>query len=291
MDIRLIAIDLDGTALNSKREIPEQNLQALQNAMAQDILVVPATGRVLSSVDTRILALEGIRYLICSNGAAVFDRKKGCILYENLMPAKTAKRVLDALEGEDICYDVYLNGKAYTTKYAYDHLEDFGIFKARIDHVRKTRTPYENLTEFVINSGCDVEKINLIFKDSTVQKRICGQISLIEDVILTCSVPDIVDVNFAGTNKGDALSHLCGLLHLPKESVMAVGDGGNDIEMLDFAGCSVAMENAQEWVKAHAQYITDTNDNCGLQKAIETSALCGLNQNTDKKENQTSFCL
>ena len=273
MNIQLIAIDLDGTTLDSQRNIPAKNLQALQTAINAGIVVVPTTGRVHGSVDARILALSGIRYLICSNGAVVIDRQRRQTLYENLMPAVVAGAVLEILRGEAVCYDVYLDGRAYTTRQAFDHLEAYGISPARIEHVRATRTAVDDLAAFVARAGRDIEKINLIFRDRDQQRRLTRRIALLEDVVLTCSVPDIVDVNYRGANKGDGLAHLCALLHIPASKVMAVGDGGNDIEMLDFAGCSVAMANAAPAVKHHALFLTGSNDACGLAQAIERFAL------------------
>lgn len=273
MDIRLIAIDLDGTTLDSHRSIPAENIRALQAALAAGILVVPTTGRVESSVDARILALAGIRYLICSNGAVVRDRIGDQTLYQNLMPATVASRVLSLLAGEEVCCDVYLDGRAYTSTHAYDHLEAYGIAPARIRHVRATRTAVDDLAAFVAATGRDIEKINLIFSDRDQKQRLLERISRLDEIIQTCSVPEIVDINSCGTNKGDALSHLCARLGLSAQQVMAVGDGGNDIQMLDFAGCSVAMANAAPEVQAHARYITASNDHCGLAKAIDRYAL------------------
>ena len=106
--IQLIALDLDGTTLTGDNVISERNRNALLAAMAQGVLVVPATGRTFEKMPPCIRELPGIQYAICSNGAAVYDVRADRNIYENLMPYETVVEMLRFGDEYKCLPEVYL---------------------------------------------------------------------------------------------------------------------------------------------------------------------------------------
>ena len=114
-DIRLIAMDLDGTLLTTDKRLTERNRSAMEKAAEAGITIVPATGRIYAGVPDEIKALPFIRYLILANGATVYDREEDRILYRAEIPPDKAIDVLDWLDGFPAIYDCYQDDRGYMT--------------------------------------------------------------------------------------------------------------------------------------------------------------------------------
>ena len=118
-----------------------------------------------------------------------------------------------------------------------------------------------------------MDKVHVMFRDRTERMQAFDEANRVEGVTTTCAISNNIEVNALGVNKGEGLVRLGKLLGIERDEIMACGDGMNDFEMLKAVGFGVAMENAMEEVKQAADYITDTNENNGVAKAIEKFAL------------------
>ena len=116
MRIRCIALDLDGTTLNSQGRLGGENRKALEQAVASGICIAVASGRSLDSLPAEVLAVPGIRYAITSNGAAVYDLEKGICLRQYKMSAASVQDILECTEKEDVTFEAFINGKPYAEK-------------------------------------------------------------------------------------------------------------------------------------------------------------------------------
>ncbi len=275
MKIRLIATDMDGTFLDDEKRIPEENWQALLDCAARGIQIVPATGRTVRGIPDEIRTLPGVRYAITTNGAVVADLKEDRIISTCRIPADTAVRVLEMARdsGDDIMYDAYIDGIGYTTQDFYDHAEKYAVSAGVAALIRKTRQVVPDHIRYVKEMGRGIDKINMFFADMEARMRMRAALDRIPELLVTSSLPNNLEINAAGADKGSALLRLAEFLGISREETMAFGDGENDLSMLRAAGLGVAMENGEGLVKAAADFVTGSNNDAGVASAVRKFVL------------------
>lgn len=269
MEIQLLAIDMDGTTLNSQNTLSPANQETLQRAVNAGVLVVPATGRQFSGLPPELEKVNGIRYYLCSNGAVVFDRQEQKILHSDLMSTEQALLAYSEISHwKSSSSDVYIDGKAYTTASRYKDPLAFGVGALHLETYLASRIPVDSLPDFIQQNQLHPEKIFSAFADLAELKTCWNALCAQPEFAVTSSMPNAIEVTNVSATKGGGLKALANILSIPREAVMAVGDGLNDLTMLDWAGVSIAMGNADKTVQQHAHYITATCDEDGLAKAV-----------------------
>lgn len=273
MNIRLIALDLDGTLLNSEKEIPEENRRALQEAAEQGTLIVPCTGRFYLGMPEQVRQLPFVRYAITINGAEVYDTATKTALYRAEIPPEEAERVLDVLDTLPVIFDCYMEGWGYMPAELYDRAEEFVSDFHILRMIRELRQPVEDFRGHI--RGKSLQKIQMFFRDQTLRKTTWRQLEeRFPQLSITSSSPNNIEVNGGNATKGAAMLALCEALGIPQEETMAFGDSTNDRSMIEAAGIGVAMGNALPEIREMADFVTDTNDNAGVGKAVRR--FCGL---------------
>ena len=268
--IRLIALDLDGTLLDTRKQLSEENRAALTRAARAGIHIVPTTGRFFDGMPEAVRELPFLRYAITINGAEVADHRTGEELYKADIPLARALELMRYLDTLPVIYDCYQDNAGWISQ----HL------KARIDstvkdpHFRRMlhelRKPVPELKAFVTERGRDVQKIQFFIPTPELRQELLETLpKMFPDLAVSSSVSENIEVNAAGATKGKALLGLAERLGIPREGTMAFGDGLNDLSMLEAAGVGVAMENACAEAKAAADYITLSNDEHGVAYAIQ----------------------
>ena len=268
-DIRLIGLDLDGTTLTTDKKLTPHTKEVLEACIRQGIEGLPATGRVWSGIPEELMKMEGVHYVISSNGAAVVELATGKAVYTNGIAWDRALEVFDILERYDTFYDAYAEGNGWCEARFYENLNDYGIEPLIQRLVKSSRTCIEDLREWVKEHKSPIEKINMFFRDEEKRQQAFRELSEIPDLAVTCSLTNNLEINHCTCNKGDALLNLGKILGISMEQIMACGDGNNDLEMVRNAGVGVAMENGEDSVKEAADYVTVTNDEEGVARAIE----------------------
>lgn len=274
MNVKLIALDMDGTTLNSKGKLSERTISTLKKATDKNIVVSIATGRTLSELDVITKAnIDSIKYAICANGACVWDLKQKRSIYTNLLSVESIKRIYDVMAPYNFIMDAYIDGKAYAKRTSIDTLKSFGISNLHIGLLLNGRELVDNLKAYLLERGKPIEKINIKLSNPEDTRTVWHLLSEISEIAITTSGFDGIEINNKTSNKADGLLHLAKQLNINVEQIMAIGDSLNDIEMLKFAHISVAMGNADPEIKKISKFITDTNNNDGVAKAIEKYAL------------------
>ncbi len=273
MDIKLIGLDLDDTTLTTKKEFTPHTKEVLEECLRRGIQVLPATGRVKAAIPDYLRSIEGLRYVLTSNGAAVIDLAEDKMIYQNGIAWDRALEIFDFLEKYHTFYDAYIDGMGWCEGRFFDHLDRFNIPSNTMGVVKMSRTKVENLRAFVREQKKPVEKINMFFAVEEERQQAFRELRQISDIAVTCSLANNIEINNKTCNKGDALLRLGEILNLKPEQIMACGDGNNDIEMIDMAGMGVAMENAVDELKKVANFVTKTCDEEGVAYAIEKFAL------------------
>ena len=270
--IRLLAIDIDGTLLDSGGRIPEAHRGALADASARGIAIALVTGR--SYHFTRHIAnvLSLPLTLIVNNGAVVKD-VEGFTLMRRVLPRETALAVLDGTRAFEDSVAV-----------VFDRQDERQIVFERMDWTHPHRKGYyERNKAFIaavspLADALTEDPIQLMFNGGVAPCALLGLIALRAmpaagqfSVALTEYERrdfSLLDVNGAGCSKGSTLARWTLACGFTREEVMAVGDNLNDLDMLEFAGTAVVMGNAADSLKTRGFHLTGTNDEDGLAAAI-----------------------
>mgnify|MGYP005783487163 CR=1 FL=1 len=273
MDIRLIAVDLDGTLLNSQKELTPRTKEALTRAAEKGVHIVPATGRTFGGVPEIVRSLPFVRYGICINGGSVWDAQIDGAIHTAEIPYERAEEIFDYVEQFHTMYDCYVDGWGKSDRKFFDHLLDY-VDEDVVKIIKATRSPVDDFRGYIRSLSHDIQKIILFFRDLEVHDRMIEKIRAdLPDMAVTAALPCNIELNNKDANKGAALRILCEHLGFGPEQAMAFGDGGNDQSMIETAGLGVVMANGVPELKAAADYITLSNDEDGVAAAIEKFVL------------------
>jgi len=274
LDVKLIALDMDGTLLNEHGLLAEESKEALMRAMEQGVHVVIATGRVFSALPQDVVTVPGIEYAITSNGANIIRLKDNETIYSNLIDGSKLDDIMDILEDETIMKEVFYDHQVYAQKSCLEHLEDYGIRTEKSQrYTLTTRQPVEDTLALILENRDKLENINLLFGNEERRQQVWKRLDAVEGITACSSMPYNLEIGGATTSKAAALDALGEILGVTKEQIMACGDSSNDAAMLRHAGISVAMGNAEDEVKAESLMVTKTNKDHGVAYAIRELVL------------------
>ena len=272
MGIRLIGLDLDGTVFDSQKRISPRTRAAIAAACARGAAVLPVTGRPRAGLPQAFLDIPGVRYAVTSNGAVILDLARDQVLATAPLGREDALWALERSRALGAVTDVYVDGSAYTSAATFDALLAAAQPEMRA-YFLATRTVVEDLPGWLAGLERPVEKLTMLFQrpdDRLTAWRVFEQAGPFE---ATSSLPNNLELNARGVDKGKALLRLAGLLGLERQQVMVCGDSSNDVAMLRAAGLGVAMGNATPEAAAAADVRTATNDEDGVALAIERYVL------------------
>lgn len=275
--IKLICIDMDGTLLNSKHEVSDENKKAIKKAHDRGVNIALCTGRMFLSAKY-YADLIGINTpIIASNGAFIKNGYNDKAIYENPLP-------------KDIAIEIYKIAKKYGLTIQFNSWNVlFMETPASEEHayvVMNRDLPEEKRVKFIINEKLDEAIQNYegnILKAGVIEKaankdKLWTAKEEIKDIFrdklhVVSSGDNNFEITVGSVSKGNAAAYLANMLNIPQEEVMCIGDSENDLSMIKYAGIGVAMGNGLDIVKEAADFITDTNDNSGVSKAIERFVL------------------
>ncbi|MBS5938630.1 Cof-type HAD-IIB family hydrolase [Clostridium sp.] len=274
MKIKLIALDLDGTLLDSNGIISNKTCDAIKEAIKKGIEIVPATGRNIGLICEEIKVIDGIRYAITSNGAAVIDLREERVIFSNFINSDILKRIIDLIKNYPIVIELYADGHAYVDKDVFYNPEKYNLNENQIHLMSYNHILIDNFFDLIdeskdINWIKCVEKINIPFLNEDIKKKVLKSLSNeFDELKITSSGKDNIEINISSANKGNGLEKLVNILGIRLEEVAAIGDNNNDIEMIERSGLGIAMGNAIDEIKNKADYVTVDNDKNGAAEAI-----------------------
>lgn len=261
---RLLVLDLDGTLTNSKKEISPRNLHALINLQQSGVRLVLASGRPTYGIAPLANQLEMKKYggcILSYNGGEIIDWSTEEMLYKNLLPNEVLP----------ILYETAVqNNQAILT---YDN-EYILTEKPNDEYVRKeaflNKMKIRKVENFLEAAPLPLPKCLIVGNpEQLMQTEAELSLKLQRKISIYRSEPYFLELVPLGIDKARSLAVLLEKLGMTREEMVAMGDGYNDLSMIEFAGMGVAMANAQEPVKQAADYITLSNDEDGVAAAIE----------------------
>ena len=274
MPIRLLALDIDGTILDSHGELPEANRVAIARAIEAGVEVALATGRRYDFARSIFERLPSPLTLILSNGAIVKNRA-GDTLFRDLLPRDVARGVLARVpqhrKSAAVVFDRPRAGQVVFEEIDWQHPRHERFFASNRPFLQEVSPLEACLTEdpiqVMFSGGCT--EMRRLF-DELHQETADFSVALTQYEHRDFSLVDVVR---AGCSKGAALRAWSERQGVRREEVMAMGDNLNDLQMLEFAGTPVLMGNALAELKARGWAVTGTNDQAGVASAIETFIL------------------
>lgn len=265
---RMIVTDMDGTVLGTDHKITKDNKIALKKAEDTGIKIVFATGRFHESAKVHIDFLEEKMPIISSNGSIIKNPITNEVLYCNSIDEDKCIRIMDTLDKYNLKYQIYTDEiilQKYDTEEEKQMIIDF------------IKTVFSDKTEIIFKQDLrdDIKNKNILKFNVMELERMelmdttRNELNKIEEIEITSSWGNNLEIMSEGSTKGKAIEFLANLLNINREEIIAFGDNYNDVSMIEFVGTGVAMGNAEEDVKNIANYVTDTNSESGVAKAID----------------------
>ena len=264
MTIRLIAIDMDDTLLNETQQVTERTREAIRRAIDAGVAVTIATGRMFRSALPFAQELGINLPLILYNGAMIREIHTGKTIFHRPIGTDLAQELADLFRQRDWYLQKYVDDRLYVPKL--DANAKFYADYARVEAIPLGKKFFE-MTEAptkMLSMG-DTAELNVIRTE--VMARYGDRLYLASSKKRYLEMVDI------RVNKGEAVAFLAESLGIAKTEVMAIGDSMNDVDMIEYAGCGVAMGNANATVRAAANFVTASNSEDGVAEAIEKFVL------------------
>lgn len=296
-DIRMVALDLDGTVLNRQCQITPRTAEAISAAIRKGVVVLPATGRELNGVPFQFAAIPGVRYALTANGAAVWDMSKDPVaaiysrygdpgghptaeplcLIQHFLPAPLAHAALGIFSR--FCGDIsiFSNGHAIKSeagaRWAARNMRRALSTEAR-QQMDGRFTLVPDLATWLSGHDSQVEKLCMFFSRREDVEAAKAAFAGMEGIELVQGSPDNVEITAAGVDKGEALLALGARLGFAREQILAIGDSDNDRAMLEKAGVAAAMANGMPSIKALAAVVSENDcDHDGVAELLERLVL------------------
>ena len=261
--IKLLAVDMDGTCLNSHSKISKATMKALEDASDAGIILVPTTGRALDCIPYQLKKQKNLySYVITSNGAAVYSTLEKKDVYRKCIPDYMAEYFLEECETEKVGITAHVRHEYWIQGNLLSAL-GHAFFGKDAKSAKKVSSIHRKISD----RGCSVEEIQLYFLPGSHVERIKKVLESYPE--LTAAYTDMyVEIFNRQTSKGNALKFLCEKLNIKKEEVACIGDGENDLTMFCEAGLKIAVGNAIDVLKEAADVVVDKNTKDGVAQAI-----------------------
>ena len=270
MKYKLFAFDLDGTFLREDKSVPKENIEALWRLHEAGCEIAPASGRIYAGLPDELKAVPFLRWCIMANGAAVYDAYKGSVIHREEIEPQYAVEVFRQLDTRPSIYDCYIDNRGYITRSMFERAADY-ITNPGIMHLMLTlRKPVDDLKTFILENGQPLQKLQAYFNIPAERERALRELPILfPELSVTSSISFNVEMTSINGTKGKAVEYLAGLLGVTTAETAAIGDGTNDLSMIESAGLGIAMANGDPAVKARAKYVTASNEELGFARAAD----------------------
>ena len=266
-DYRLAAFDMDGTLLNSQKEIPASAIDACKRAAAAGKILALDTGRAVTELSFYPFGEMGIRYGSCACGTVIYDFELGKVLAVKTIPADLVPIIVEATRQEDLMLQVMVDGVSYVEAADVAQMEHFQM--AVYQPLYEATTSYaEDIRAFALEHAHEINKMNMYHATPEGRARTQARLASLP-LDFTWAETTSLEATPQGISKGTGLADLCSVLGIPISEAIGVGDTFNDIPMLQMAGLGIAMGNSNEAALQAAGAVVGDNDHDGIAEVID----------------------
>lgn len=283
---KLIAIDIDGTLLNSHGEVSSENKQAINMALQKNIEVVLTSGRMPNAILPIANEINANKYIISGNGALVYDVQNDEVIYSNYMTRDKVLEIINICEKNNMFYNLYTNNVIITKTLNYNVLYYNNENKKNAEDKKININIVEDIYKYVQEyKSNDFLKFTICDNDEIIFKSVVNKLKKIKDVdVLEVSHMSKKIINYGSeeheisyfyteisnknVNKWEAIKKLIERLNIKEEEVLAIGDNINDQDMIINAGLGIATGNSSPKVQEVADETVASNNENGVSQAI-----------------------
>lgn len=265
-EYELIAFDMDGTLLNSKKHISEKTQKAIEMAVNAGKKVVISSGRAVAEFADCEEELKSIRYAVCANGAVLYDNWEKKILHREVISEELIEKILLISQGEDLMPYYFSCGRAITEGHKIKTAKRYHMEQYR-PMMERVCTVVDDVWENYEKTKPSIEKFNFYCATREIRDTLKEKLDQLP-LSVKISENSNMEITSLGVTKASGLQKLSEILEVSEEKVIAVGDADNDIDMLKMAGFSIAMGNALPEVKEICDVVVKDNDHDGCEEAI-----------------------
>lgn len=287
---KLIAIDLDGTLLNSYGEVSKENKEAIKKAIEKGTEVVIASGRMKSAIDSIAEEIGATNYIISGNGTILYDNKNNKILYQSFLKKEKVLKIIKICEENSIFYNIYTENEIIAKNLNYNVLYYNYENSKKVEEKQIQINIVEDIYNYVEKNDINIVKITICDENQSIFNRIINKINQINEInVLEVehmsrkrikSGTEEIDIGYYYTeivnkdvNKWTAIKKLIEHLGIQEKDVIAIGDNVNDKEMVENAGMGVAVGRSWlEMKKIGDMFVADNNSN-GVAESIDKLVL------------------
>lgn len=284
---KLIAIDLDGTLLNSYGQVSEKNKEALIKANQNGAEIVIASGRSTNSVKNIANDIGICNYIICGNGSLIYDLKKEQIIYDKFIDKKKVLQIIKVCEENSIYYNIYTEdmviAKSLSNNVLFYYQENSNKPDSKKTKINLVQDIYKYVEEI---ENQNILKMTISDADSIIFNGIIRKLREIKDIdvldvahmsrkMIKSGTEEVsleyyyTEITSQNVDKWYAIEHLIDKLNINKEEVITIGDNINDKIMTENAGVGVVMGNSAPYIKEIADMVVSDNNQNGVAEAIE----------------------
>lgn len=265
---QMIAFDMDGTLLDSRKQIRRESREAIARACLVGKTVVLNTGRCMAELEEYFSLLPGVRYVNSVSGALVYDLQEKRVLSSQLLDVEKVAQILRLAETEQAMPHIMLQ-ESIIQKSHWEQMECFGMAVYK-EMFARVAVQWDDLAAAYAKAPFPAAKVNIYHRSPASMRRTRKRMEeMALDVTMAEAERTSLEMTARGVDKGTGLENLCRMLDLPLAQVIVVGDADNDLGSLQKAGLAVAMGNANEAVRAAADVIVADCDHGGCVEAIE----------------------
>ena len=284
---KLVAIDLDGTMLNSYGMVTENTKQVIKNTINKGTQLIIASGIPIDSIKTIAKEIGTENYFIAGNGALIYDIKKDEIIYEKFMNKQKVLEIIKICEENSIAYNIYTEKTIIAKGLKYNVLYYYKENLKKEENKKTNITIVEDVYEYIKNLENEkFLKITVCDETKSVFNSIIRKLRTVEDIdvldvlhmsrkMIKQGTEDVpieyyyTEISLKDVDKWNAIEYLANKMNISKDEIIAIGDNINDKKMIENAKVGIAMGQSTPVITKIADFVTLNNNEDGVAKALE----------------------
>lgn len=272
MSYKMVCIDMDGTLLGKRKSISEESKKVIKEVASRGVQVVITTGRLYNNAAYYSELVGASAAVIAGNGAVIREKRSNEIIFKSKIDESICKKLLKIADRCGVVLHLHTIDKILTNSYISNLITRVvlpGIKSKEFSIDVETIKGEKNWSKALEKYRDDITKCIMFSICPEKTEKFRKELDNINGIVYYCSGNRSIEINAHGISKGNGVKILAEHYGIKREEIICIGDNENDISMIEYAGLGIAMGNAIDKLKDKANYITDTNINDGVRKALE----------------------